>query len=165
MDKHTKLDENDPSGSMFDRVWSCTRPAELSESVFDEIWAQVQRQYQDPNVLGLASQRSSGRIWSLVPFALAAAAAIFAAAVLMPRPIGPKGPGLVQNTETLPPQTPLVSQPFDLEPFETLVIEINGNVVRDRRFEPEAKTAIALNDIPATAASDILNWMEAHSND
>jgi hypothetical protein len=161
-DNLTTYDENDRSETLLDRVWDATRPADLSETAFEQIWSQAQELHDDPSILPVHSAGRPGRLWALVPLALAAAAAIFMAVTGVLRPIEPTQPVLVAKPQAQPV---LVSTPFDLEPHETLVIEINGNIVLDHRLEPDVKTAVALNDIPANNAADVLNWMEAHSND
>ena len=167
-DKLTTYDENDRSDTVLDRAWAATRPADLTDESFDQIWANVQDAHDYPSVASPRQPLIRHQFaWVLIPASLAAAAAIFVAAFVVARPVGRDGDGAIVAQHSAKPvaESVVVSTPYDLEPHETLVIEIDGNTVRDHRLEPDAKTALALNDIPANSSTDILNWMESHSND
>jgi hypothetical protein len=154
-----------------ERVWAATRPPELSGDDFDRIWADVQRAYDERSaVLPMAVASSSrrvgwpGRALAWVPFGLANAAAILVAVSLMngPRDDRPR----VAELESVSVAPVAASPKFDLEPFETLVIQIDGNVVKDRRDKAvDESLSLALNDLPAVNQNDTLNHWEALSND
>jgi len=155
-----------------ERVWAATRPPELSGDDFDRIWADVQRAYDErsavlPMVAGSSSRRAGwpGRALAWVPFGLANAAAVLIAVSALTGPARDNRPDLAMSSP--PTAVPVVVSPkFDLEPFETLVIQIDGDVVKNRRDKAaDESLSLALNDLPAVNQNDTLNHWEALSND
>ncbi len=156
--------DDDGSILTLDRVWAATRPPELSGDEFDRIWAGIQQAYDRPNVLPMiVSPRAewSRRALGWVPFGLANAAAILLAAWVLNRPVVDLRPVVAQQPN--PPAS--ASTKFDLEPYETLVIQIDGDVVRDRRDKADENLSLAFNDVPTNNQNDALNHWEALSND
>ena len=156
--------KDDGSTLILDRVWAATRPSELSEDEFDRIWADIQQSYDRPSVLPMiVSPRAEWSKQALrwVPFGLANAAAILLAAWVLNRPVVDLRPLVAQQPN--PPTS--ASTKFDLEPYETLVIHIDGDVVRDRRDKADENVSFAFNDVPTNNQHDALNHWEALSND
>lgn len=153
--------QNDGSESVLDRVWAATKPRDLSDDAFDQIWANVQGAVDSPAPPVLPMRFAKLAVF--IPAGLAAAAAIFVAAFLATRPVDNQNPMLAQNTPVATITEPIISSPFDLEPYETLVIEIDGNTVQDRRLEPMIKGTLALADIPTHNATDVLSVMESQA--
>lgn len=172
MQDHEMLTENhDRSLSTLERVWAATRPVELSSDEFDQIWADVQQAYDCPTVLAMPPSARLKHAIAWLPFLLANAAAIFIAAWVMNRPVEPSrgapGPQTVQTNPTLDAASSVIahSSTFELEPYETLVIQIDGKVVQERRDQSEESPLLALNDVQANNQNDTLNHWETLSND
>ncbi len=165
----TGPDETTPT---LDRVWTATRPRELSADEFDRVWADVQRAYDDrPASLPMTPVRARRRAVGLAALGLAqvAAAALIAAwvwnrpgAAVAPGP----GDGVVHVDAARPAGPPVVVARLDVEADETLIIELgDGRASEDRRPAPLAAAggSLAMLDLPEHTPSDMLGYLETLS--
>ena len=158
--------ENRTDAPTLDRVWAATRPRALSGDEFDRIWANVQQAHDERlDVLPMVAPRRGRRAFAWVPFGLANAAAVLIAVSVMNAPTRVDHPRLALSKPE-PVSVESVSPKFDLEPFETLVIQIDGDVVKNRLDKAaDPSLSLAFNDLPTVNQNDTLNHWEALSND
>ena len=159
-DPNSTYDHLKDEMNTLDRVWAVTRPIEPSKVLSDQMWARVQAGLDAPVAFAMPEQTGwSRKKLVLVVVGLAQAAAVLIGIWVTNRPVqvGRQNPSAL--VARLEPKT------FDLENDETLVVNIDGNVIENRRVTSNEPQALALNDLPVNDHYLALSSMESLSHE